>query len=148
MIHHPPTLFGQQTSAKKFIANPPFAQCNRCHYLGHIIERCRQDPKLIVCFKCGGSHSNASHRFNCPIAKYKHKGKKCNCDLYCFLCKEKKNRKHNGHDAHSIHCPLQSSYHAPIPMIKIPPLSAPVANINPISSTSFPPPVEKRIQMF
>jgi hypothetical protein len=40
MIHRPPALFGQQTSAKKFIPNPPFAQCDRYHCLGHIIERC------------------------------------------------------------------------------------------------------------
>jgi hypothetical protein len=107
MLRRPPALFGTYVRSKKFLSRPALLQCDRCHRLGHSLGRCPRPTSLIVCALCGGAHTVASHPYHC--AAKSHKGKKCDCPVSCFLCKEKK-QDGQGHHARSNNCPLRAHY--------------------------------------
>jgi hypothetical protein len=85
MLHHPPSMFRQQTRAQKFESRPALAQCTHCLCLGHSVGRCPKPSSTIVCLLCGGPHTLAGHAHHCPMAT-RHPGKSCDCTVTCFLC--------------------------------------------------------------
>jgi hypothetical protein len=125
MTRRPPAFFGTYVRARKFSSRPTLVQCEHCHRLGHTAARCQRLKVANICVLCGGPHTTASHPFHCPAPK--HKGKKCDCPVSCFLCREKKRANFEGHHACSQSCPLRSQYRSDT---TLPPPAPPADAIN------------------
>ena len=59
-------MFGKLVTIRSWETRPLLSQCTRCLRLGHTVERCHRHKDLVVCSKCGSTHQDALHHFNCP----------------------------------------------------------------------------------
>jgi len=61
ILQDPPFLYGAQSVAEWFNSLPLARQCDRCHRLGHSVERCWFSKSSIICPLCGGPHAAKDH---------------------------------------------------------------------------------------
>ena len=108
IIKNPPFLFGAQSVANLFNSLPLARQCDRCHRLGHSVDRCRFSKTSVICPTCGGSHHPEDHIFNCPTFN-NHTGMFCNCPPRCLNCRGAK-LPDAGHLACDLSCPLRKQF--------------------------------------
>lgn len=106
-------MFGKLVTIQSWENCPVLSQCTHCLRLGHTVERCRRHKDLVVCSKCGGTHQDALHHFNCPRSD-RHKGRGCDCPPSCFLCITQGNPKAaQGHTSTSPTCPICKHFRPP-----------------------------------
>ncbi|KAI9465643.1 hypothetical protein BJY52DRAFT_1183728 [Lactarius psammicola] len=104
---------------------PFFAQCGRCHEIGHTTNApaCKLGPNSVRCHICGGSHRGQEHGFYCKATTHVVAGQ-CNCRYPCLLCGGR-------HNARSPNCPVRGGF-------KPSPLADPTPSSS-STSTSAPP---------
>jgi hypothetical protein len=87
-------------------------QCDRCHRLGHSVERCPRSLSLIKCRHCGGGHLTEDRADRCHTkASHKAQGG-CDCPRFCINCKDA-GKPEKGHRANDNKCPLRALYRTP-----------------------------------
>jgi hypothetical protein len=106
-----PFMFGKRCRARKFDSRPMLRQCDRCHKLGHSLERCPRPDSLIRCRICGNGHATEDHDLRC-LTKMSHKTRGCDCPPKCFNCKDA-GKSATGHNAYDPQCPLRLQYRTP-----------------------------------
>ncbi|KAI9452720.1 hypothetical protein BJY52DRAFT_1190062 [Lactarius psammicola] len=119
-------MFGTRTQFFLTGNKPFFAQCGRCHEIGHATNApaCKLGPNSVRCHICGGSHSSSEHGFHCKATTHVVAGQ-CNCHFPCLLCGGR-------HNARSPLCPVRGGF-KPSPLASI---STPSPNANALASTS------------
>jgi len=108
ILRDPPYLFGAQSVAKLFNSLLLARQCDRCHHLGHLMDRCQFSKTVVICLLCGGSHQAKDHARKCLTIK-NHTGMFCNCPPHCINCRGAK-LPDAGHVAHDLSCPLRKKF--------------------------------------
>ena len=102
-----PTYMYNKRIAMQIAIDPkPFAQCSRCHRLGHEVAVCNRPANAQICYHCGGNHASTQHKYAC---KAQHSGPTCDCRPKCFLCKNARKPPAQcvGHNALDSSCPLR-----------------------------------------
>ena len=102
-----PTYMYNKRIAMQIAIDPkPFAQCSRCHRLGHEVAICTRPANVQICYHCGGNHASSQHKYAC---KAQHSGPTCDCRPKCFLCRiaRKPPAQCVGHNALDSTCPLR-----------------------------------------
>ena len=102
----PTYMYNRRIAMQVAIDPKPFAQCSRCHRLGHEVAVCTRPANAQICYHCGGSHASTQHKYAC---KAQHSGPTCDCRPKCFLCKiaGKPPAQSIGHNALDSSCPLR-----------------------------------------
>ena len=102
----PTYMYNKRIAMQVAIDPKPFAQCSRCHRLGHEITVCNRPANVQICYHCGGNHASTQHKYAC---KAQHSGPTCDCRPKCFLCKiaRKPPAQCVGHNALDSSCPLR-----------------------------------------
>jgi hypothetical protein len=114
LIRRPLWLFGMQCRARRFDSRPVLRQCEKCHKLGHSLERCtRRDPLFVRCTQCGGGHAAENHEVRCPNRAIHKTTGACDCPPICGNCKDAKKQPFKGHTSFDPSCPLRKLYRDP-----------------------------------
>ena len=102
----PTYMYNKRIAMQVAIDPKPFAQCSRCHRLGHEVTVCNRPANAQICYHCGGNHASTQHKYAC---KAQHSGPTCDCRPKCFLCKiaRKPPAQCVGHNALDSTCPLR-----------------------------------------
>ena len=102
----PTYMYNKRIAMQVAIDPKPFAQCSRCHRLGHEVTVCTRPANAQICYHCGGNHASTQHKYAC---KAQHSGPTCDCRPKCFLCKiaRKPPAQCVGHNALDSSCPLR-----------------------------------------
>ena len=102
----PTYMYNKRIAMQVAIDPKPFAQCSRCHRLGHEVTICTRPANIQICYHCGGNHASTQHKYAC---KAQHSGPTCDCRPKCFLCKiaRKPLAQVIGHNALDSSCPLR-----------------------------------------
>ena len=102
----PTYMYNKRIAMQVAIDPKPFAQCSRCHRLGHEVTVCTRPANAQICYHCGGNHASTQHKYAC---KAQHSGPTCDCRPKCFLCKtaRKPPAQCIGHNALDSSCPLR-----------------------------------------
>ncbi|KAI9445838.1 hypothetical protein BJY52DRAFT_1193932 [Lactarius psammicola] len=97
-------MFGSRTQFFLTGNKPYFAQCGRCHEVGHATNApaCKLGPNSVRCHICGGSHRGQDHGFHCKATTHVVAGQ-CNCRFPCLLCGGR-------HNARSPNCPVRGGF--------------------------------------
>ncbi|KAI9435889.1 hypothetical protein BJY52DRAFT_1197382 [Lactarius psammicola] len=97
-------MFGTRTQFFLTGNKPFFAQCGRCHEVGHATNApaCKLGPNSVKCHICGGAHKGQEHGFHCKATTHVVAGQ-CNCRFPCLLCGGR-------HNARSPNCPVQGGF--------------------------------------
>ncbi|KAI9444449.1 hypothetical protein BJY52DRAFT_1194295 [Lactarius psammicola] len=112
-------MFGTRTQFFLTGSKPFFAQCGRCHEIGHATNApaCKLGPNSVKCHICGGAHRGQDHGFHCKATTHVVAGQ-CNCRYPCLLCGGR-------HNARSPNCPVRGGFKP-----------SPLADPSPSSSTA------------
>ena len=102
----PTYMYNKRIAMQVAIDLKPFAQCSRCHRLGHEVTVCTRPANVQICYHCGGNHASTQHKYAC---KAQHSGPTCDCRPKCFLCRiaRKPPAQCIGHNALDSSCPLR-----------------------------------------
>ena len=102
----PTYMYNKRIAMQVAIDPKPFAQCSRCHRLGHEVAVCTRPANAQICYHCGGNHASTQHKYAC---KAQHSGPTCDCRPKCFLCRiaRKPLAQCIGHNALDSSCPLR-----------------------------------------
>ena len=102
----PTYMYNKRIAMQVAIDPKPFAQCSRCHRLGHVVAVCTRPANTPICYHCGGYHASTQHKYAC---KAQHSGPTCDCRPQCFLCRtaRKPPAQCIGHNALDSSCPLR-----------------------------------------
>ena len=102
----PTYMYNKRIAMQVAIDPKPFAQCSRCHRLGHEVTVCNRPTNAQICYHCGGNHASTQHKYAC---KAQHSGPTCDCRPKCFLCKSARKPPAQciGHNALDSSCPLR-----------------------------------------
>jgi hypothetical protein len=112
IVKRAPYMFGVRCRGARFDSRPMLRQCDRCHRLGHSVERCPRPSSLIKCRHCGGGHLTEDHVDRCRTkASHKARGG-CDCPRFCINCKDA-GKPEKGHRANDDKCPLRTMYRTP-----------------------------------
>ena len=109
LLARPLFLFGGPCVVKLFNSLPLIKQCDRCHALGHDVQRCRRPKNSIICPLCGGHHLAKDHGFKCANTNTHRTSLSCTCPPMCINCKAK-GLKSVGHIARDFSCPLRKQF--------------------------------------
>jgi len=109
LLTRPLFLFGGPCVVKLFNSLPLIKQCDRCHALGHDVQRCRRPKNSIICPLCGGHHLAKDHGFKCANTNTHRTSLSCTCPPTCINCKAK-GLKSVGHIARDFSCPLRKQF--------------------------------------
>jgi hypothetical protein len=99
------TLFGKETTVRKWIDKPALIQCSHCHTLGHnkASKACPLGKDSVKCFICGGAHRSDKHDQLCG-RKHAVAGI-CDCKHFkCLSCQKL------GHNCRDTRCPARDLY--------------------------------------
>ena len=102
----PTYMYNKRIAMQVAIDPKPFAQCSRCHRLGHEVAICTRPANVQICYHCGGNHASTQHKYAC---KAQHSGPTCDCRPKCFLCRAARKPPAHcvGHNALDSSCPLR-----------------------------------------
>ena len=102
----PTYMYNKRIAMQVAIDPKPFAQCSRCHRLGHEVATCTRPANVQICYHCGDNHASSQHKYAC---KAQHSGPTCDCRPKCFLCRiaRKPPAQSVGHNALDSTCPLR-----------------------------------------
>jgi hypothetical protein len=114
LLRRPLWMFGVQCKARRFDSRPVLRQCDKCHKLGHSVDRCtRRDPLFVRCERCGGGHATENHEVRCPNRAIHKTTGACDCPPICGNCKDAKKKTFKGHSSFDVLCPLRKLYRDP-----------------------------------